>query len=257
MPKCADCRMLAGNRCKAWDVAFETFDRTLPPHPYGGCVVPIVEDYLPSIKTGMRVLDIGCGTWGLIKAHCENVGAKYEAIDVERYYYGKKSICTRLENLSDLSFPDDSFDVIIGNQSMEHWAENGCSLEWGLYQCFRVCRTNGRVLLNVPIHFHGTKTFLTGDHRSLQGLFARYSKNVSWTEWGRPSDPLPSFYAHPGYRRLRSKPAYVLDIQAVKDRATEYAGTSKRGHRSYLLKRLSIYPLSYNLYLAARKYLGK
>ena len=116
--------------------------------------------------------------WDRIKSHCERVGRRIEAIDIDTEYFGKKTNATRIENLAELSFGDDEFDFVIGNQSMEHWAEHGCTLGFGLYQCFRVCKPGGKVLLNVPIHFHGTSEFMLGKLGRLGRLFARFSNTV-------------------------------------------------------------------------------
>ena len=103
-------------------------NRPLPPAPLGSCMLPIVESYLAKISSGMRILDIGCGSWSRIKRHCDSVGATYEGIDVLESYFGLPTVATPLENLADLSFPDNTFEVIISNQAMEHWGEFGCSI---------------------------------------------------------------------------------------------------------------------------------
>lgn len=247
MPKCSECKMLVGNECSAYTKAKETLGRELAPPPLGACMIPIVENYLHSIAGGMRVLDIGCGSWNLIKSHCETVGAHYEGIDVQTEYSGKKTVATRIENLAELSYADEDFDLVIGNQTMEHWAENGCTLKWGLYQCFRVCKLQGKVVMNVPIHFHGTKQFLLGQMKTLQKLFAPFSGNVVFQEWGNPSTPIPEFYPHPKYWALRNKPAYVLDIQAIKDRDLPNGYSNFGASRGYLMRLLN-YPFSYNIY---------
>lgn len=100
MPKCSECHMLVENQCFAYFKALETLGRDLPPPPIGACMIPIVENYLLLIKSGMRVLDIGCGSWDLIKSHCEQVGAHYEGVDVQNEYFGKKTVATRIENLA-------------------------------------------------------------------------------------------------------------------------------------------------------------
>lgn len=247
MPKCADCIMLVDSQCSAYQKALTTLKRPLQPPPLGACMLPIVDNYLGFIEKGMSVLDIGCGSWDLIKTHCEKVGAYYEGIDTCADYFGKETVATRIENLAELSFLDNSFDVVIGNQTMEHWAENGCTLKWGLFQCFRVCKPNGRVLMNVPIHFHGTRTFMLGNLEKIKRLYSPFSTKVSFYNWGYPSNPLPSVFSHPGYKKLADKPAYVLDIQAVKDRPLPN-GYNNRGAKSGVMAEIFNYPISYNAY---------
>jgi SAM-dependent methyltransferase len=249
MPACVQCHMLIGNQCSAYAIAEKAQGRKISPPPLGPCHIPIVEGYLSSVKEGMRVLEVGCGAWDRIKSYCEEVGAHYEGIDAETEYLGRKTVATRTENLAELSFPDEYFDWVIGIQTMEHWADNGCSLRWGLYQCFRVTKPGGRVCMNVPIHFHGDPVFLFGDFEVLRNLFAPFSSQVSFENWGHPSGPISSWTKYPGYRRLCDKPAYNLDIQAIKDSPLPI-GYSNRGARSGLLAHALNYPFSFNVYRA-------
>lgn len=247
MPQCARCHMLVGGQCTAHTIARDTLGRDLLPPPLGACMIPIVESYLPFIKRTMRVLEIGCGSWDRIRSHCRDVGAHYEGIDPQTEYFGKRTVATRVENLAESSFPNEDFDLVIGSQTMEHWAEYGCSLRWGLYQCFRVCKPGGKVLLNVPIHYHGTREFSLGEMDALQRLFAPFSDAVSFEQWGTPTDPLPALWPYPGYWSLRDKPAHVLDIRATKDRPLP--GAYRKGFApSGRLAQLLNYPMSYNLY---------
>jgi len=247
MPACENCRELSDGQCRAYTRAKAMLRRPLSPPPLGACMIPITEDYLLFIEKGANVLDIGCGSWNMIKDYCDEVGAHYEGIDVLTEYHEKKTVATRIENLAQLSFENEQFDLVIGNQSMEHWAEYGCNLSWGLYQCFRVCKPGGRVVLNVPIHFHGTRTFMLGRIDKLRKLFTPFSSQVTFNQWGKPSDPLPQVYPYPGYPLLRKKPAYILDIQAIKNRPLP-SGYNNHGATSGRLAEILRYPFSYNIY---------
>lgn len=247
MPPCSRCRMLQDGGCSAHALARKSLNRPIERPPIGACMIPIVEGYLREIQAGMSVLEVGCGTWDAVRSHCRKVGAYYDAIDSEVDYYGEPAIATRIENLSDLSFVDEAFDVVIGTQCMEHWAENGCSLRWGLHQCFRVCKHGGKVMLNVPIHYHGTRHFLLGDIGSIQRLFETYSTQVTLEEWGNPPDPLPPFYTYEHYWPLVGKHAYNLDIKAVKDRPMRQ-DSPRRWRLNRFLSRMVNYPLSFNMY---------
>jgi SAM-dependent methyltransferase len=255
MPSCAECKWLVGKRCSAYELAQAELKRPLPPPPSGACMIPIVEGYLAAIGSGARVLEIGCGAWTKIRAHCERVGARYEGIDTQAEYFGVKSAATRIENLASLSFADDSFDLVIGNQTMEHWAEYGCATEWGLYQCFRACKPGGKVLLNIPIHFHGTRNFLLGELGRIRRKFEPFSSQVTFEKWGSPCAPLPPLFVHPDYLLLRGKPAYVIDIQAVKDKPLP-RGYSNRWGMSGRVSQLFNYPFTYNVHRAVKKLSG-
>jgi SAM-dependent methyltransferase len=252
MPGCAECRCLSDGGCSAFAEAQAVLQRELPPPPLGACMLPIVEDYLSLIGPGMRVLEVGCGAWRRVRDHCEAVGARYEGINPEADYLGVATAATRLENLAALSDPAETYDVVLGTQTMEHWGENGCTLRWGLYQCFRVCKPGGRVLLNVPIHYHGTREFVLGDLDGLRRLFEPFSTRVTFTPWGRPPDPLPPLYPYPGYWTLRGRPAYVMDIQAVKDRPLP-SGYHNRGAVRGRVAEVLRYPFGYNVYRCLRR----
>ncbi len=208
--------MRKGDICTAHDIAMATLGRDIPPHPFSACVIPIVAQYCTMIKAGDTVLEIGCGTWSAIRDRCLAVGANYEAIDVAEYYYGKRSVATRIENLAALSFEDDRFDFVFGNQTLEHWAEYGCRTSWGLQHCFRVTKPGGMVALNVPIYFHGVSPFFNGDLTKIRRLFRNFSDAFELIEWAHDVAPLQPYFAHPTYPALQQSNAYVLDIRATK-----------------------------------------
>ena len=249
---CLQCNMYDRGSCRAWALAIDELKRTLPPAPLGSCMLPIVERYLAFMKPGMRILDIGCGSWSRIRRHCQEIGAAYDGIDVAETYFGVPTVATRLENLADLSFPDESFDVVVSNQSMEHWGEFGCSLRWGLYQCFRVCKLGGRIFLNVPIHFHGTKEFMLGQYGRLMNELLHFTEDARLEKWGHPSGEMPPVYPFPGYWRLAGSPAHILDMQLVKTRPTPLE-RRPRLQPSGRIAQLLRYPFSFNVYRVLHK----
>jgi SAM-dependent methyltransferase len=252
MPACQDCKWRKGTLCQAHEQAKEELKRPIPQAPTGACTIAIVESYLPEIKAGMSVLEVGCGTWSKIIDHCKKVGAKYEGLDVQSEYYGIPCVATRLENLAQLSFADEQFDLIIGNQTMEHWGEHGCTPEWGLYQCFRVLKPGGRVFMNVPIHFHGTKDFVHGRKENLKKMFGNFSKTIEMESWGDPTNPLPPYYPHPRFWALKNHPAHVLDIRATKDKSLPNHISNCLGFTGKLAQ-IFHYSFSYNLYRLIEK----
>ncbi len=252
MPDCRLCHELDGEICRAHAEAKATLKRPIPPPPIGACMMPIVRSYLKLIEPKHQVLEIGCGTWSPIKDQSERVGAGYEAIDVQEQYYGENVVATRIENLAALSYENDRFDIVVGNQTMEHWAEHGCTMEWGLYQCFRVLKPGGTLLLNVPIYFHGTKDFLHGRLDRLKALFSRFSGDCVFESWGQDPAPLPRFYAHPRFWALENRSAYILDIRARKDKALPRNVSNRLGLQGKL-GQLFHYSLEYNVYRLLKK----
>ncbi|MCS6775604.1 MAG: class I SAM-dependent methyltransferase, partial [Chthonomonadaceae bacterium] len=107
-----------------------------------------------------------------------------DGIDISPTYYGKPTIATRIESVEALSFPDQTFDLVVGNQTMEHWNESGCRTEVGLWQCFRVCKPGGKVCLNVPIHFHGSRIFVEGDLKAIEAMFRPFASDLQMQPWG-------------------------------------------------------------------------
>lgn len=252
MTDCIDCRMLLNGKCQAHVTAKKILKRSLPEPPLGSCFIPIVERYISVIKTRANVLEIGCGTWDRIKNYCIENNIEYEGIDTQKEYFGAPTVATRIENLAKLSYPDNSFDIVLGNQTMEHWAEYGCTLEFGLYQCFRVCKPDGLVMMNVPIHFHGTKAFMNGDLEYIKTVFDKFSDNIVFEKWGFQTTPLPPYFPHPGYKKLENRPAYILDIQARK-KSQDIPICTNRGALNGRLAQLLNYPISYNIFRLLRK----
>jgi SAM-dependent methyltransferase len=212
VPDCAACRAFDGERC----TAFQPEWPMSPVNRARACVVAIGEEYHALIAPGSRVLEIGCGTWSPTREHCARVGAAWDGIDINPTYFGAPTIATRIESVEDLSFPDATFDLVIGNQTLEHWNEFGCRPEVGLWQCFRVCRPGGLVCMNVPIHFHGSRLFVEGDLPAIEALFRPFADRLAISMWGRDRSPLAPVdliegYAHPGPRAT-----YVLDVRATR-----------------------------------------
>lgn len=255
MPACQTCDWNVDQSCTAYEAAKRELNRELLPAPTGSCIVAIVDDYLKHIQPGMRVLEIGCGTWSKTRDHCLKVGASFEGIDVQKEYYGVPCIATRYENLAKLSFSDEEFDIVIGNQTLEHWGEHGCTPEWGLHQCFRVLKRNGNLFLNVPLYFHGTKDFVHARLPKLKTLFARFSDDVSFEKWGYPSAPFAPYFAHPKFNVLKDKPVHILDIRAKKNRITLPPTRNWLGF-SGKLAQIFHYSFSYNLYRLRIKLFG-
>ena len=86
MPDCNACAYLAGSTCtalpKEWPV--------IPVNLVRACVIAICQEYSRLIATGMRVLEIGCGTWSPIRQHCRQFGSGLgvEQRKLQTIYYG-------------------------------------------------------------------------------------------------------------------------------------------------------------------------
>jgi SAM-dependent methyltransferase len=100
---------------------------------------------------GKRVLDIGCGLGGKSVAYAE-AGAVVTGVDIDPRHAGGASRYARkmgspvevaTGDASDLPFLEDSFDIVIANDSMEHFARPAEALG----EFARVARPGGSVFL--------------------------------------------------------------------------------------------------------------
>jgi len=122
------------------------------------------------------VLEIGCGARSAIREGLSQQ-ARWEGIDVQETYYGQPSPATRIASVSSIPFPDESFDYVVADQSIEHWYEFGVGLRTGLLEVARVLRLGGTAHLNAPMAFHGHPLFRRAD---LDGALALRSCRGSW-----------------------------------------------------------------------------
>ena len=209
MSNCIECSWLDGQRCSAFPDDWPD----VPINHVRACTVAINRKYCEQIRPGHRILEIGVGHWSPVREHCLESDAQWDGIDVEKSYLGKPTIATRIESVERLSFDDDVFDFVISTQALEHWSENGTRVELGLWECFRVCKPAGWVLMNVPIHVHGSRGFVAGDVAAIRRMFEPYSSLVRMETWRKKSQPLPDVHLIPS-RFTRGEPAHNLDIYA-------------------------------------------
>jgi SAM-dependent methyltransferase len=77
--------------------------------------------------------------------------------------------------VADIPFADDTFDVVAGVQTFEHWAEESLGRqlkhEAGLSEAWRVLKPGGLLYLDAPIHLHGHEMFIAGDVDRIRRLF--------------------------------------------------------------------------------------
>lgn len=264
MPDCRDCRFLEDDRCSAVSCSSSGG----PVSDVRQCVLAIVEDYRTLVGAGLKVLEIGCGTDPAMRDHCRIAGAAWEGVDASAKYRGRASLATRVESVEDLSFPDEHFDLVIGNQTLEHWEESGCRLELGIWQCYRVCKVGGMLLFNFPVRFHGSRRFLEGDIESITKIFRSFSHEIAVEFWGRDKSPLKSVNRQkvvPHRFQGREKgDAFQVDLRVIRrdgipPRPTGYLVRSRNirdtlDHRlSYLCWRLYKNLASQALVWASRK----
>jgi len=132
-------------------------------------------DLVKQLDPSDRVLEIGCGSASYLRDHIAD-DKNWDGIDVyEKDSRGRKCIATRLGSVHSIPFENDAFDVVLSNQSIEHWFEYGVKLEQGLSEIARVLKVDGRAHLNFPFYLHGHPLFVTGD---LDGVLSFIDKEI-------------------------------------------------------------------------------
>ena len=126
----------------------------------------------------------------------------------------------------EIPFPDETFDLVFGNQTFEHWGEplpdgtSSPSYRECLDEIWRVLKPGGRLYLDAPIHLHGHEMFVAGDVERILALFdtAMWSGTVA-ERWRSDHAPLPRYPTPEGDARdaLRNVPSYdpavIADLQ--------------------------------------------
>jgi ubiquinone/menaquinone biosynthesis C-methylase UbiE len=115
-----------------------------------------------------RILDVGCGT-GLMLEHLKDLGQEPAGLDLHSlsmFYCKRRGIKKLIRgDVTALPFPDNSFDLILALDLIEHVEDDR-----GLLREFhRVCAPGGKVMITAPAH-----PFLWSDHDEALHHFRRY-----------------------------------------------------------------------------------
>jgi len=126
---------------------------------------------LANRDTPTTVLEIGCGAHSLVQQKL-SAPSTWEGIDVIEYdRKGRPSLATRKASVEDIPWPNSTFDVVLSNQSIEHWYEYGVGFQRALLEIRRVLRVGGCAVINFPVHLHGHRVFLVGDFAAIDQAF--------------------------------------------------------------------------------------
>jgi SAM-dependent methyltransferase len=187
-------------------------------------VVASTEAHLRDTR-GCRVLELGYARHSYGKTIVELCGGSWTGIEplIDRRRpaaLGSGSY----GHAGDIPFPDESFDLVFGNQTFEHWAEplpDGTvppSYRECLAEIWRVLKPGGRLDLDAPIHLHGHEMFVAGDVERILALFddTLWSGTVA-ERWRYEHAPLPRYPTPEADARdaLRNVPSY--DAAAIAD----------------------------------------
>jgi len=150
--------------------------------PWHRLLLPHVERLVP----GSEVLEIGCGRGGyalrIWRAGPRRlVSADFSAVAVAKATdflgsSGAGAVETCVEDIEHMSFPDNSFDVVISCETVEHVSDPGAAIR----EVARVLRPSGSLLLSTP------------NYLSLHGLYRGYLRagGRRFTEEGQPINNL-------------------------------------------------------------------
>ncbi len=145
--------------------------------PLRKCVTAAQEANLHSLN-GKDLLEIGFGKHSIPRLLVTGAGGTWTGIEPMMPRERPAAMGQGgFGHVADIPFPDASFDVVAGIQSIEHWSEplpdpdlkTGHAA--GLEEVWRVLRPGGSIYFCAPIHLHGDEMFIAGDMQRIRALF--------------------------------------------------------------------------------------
>lgn len=166
--------------------------------PLRKCVTAAIEANLRSLS-GKNVLEVGFGRHSIVRSLVKSAGGTWTGIDPSgpRRNEGRLG-CGGYGIVADIPFPDSTFDVVVGVQTFEHWAEELLGRQWGheagVSEVWRVLNPGGLLYLDAPIHLHGHEMFIVGDVDRIRGLFdAKLWTVLALEKWRQDYRPLERY----------------------------------------------------------------
>ncbi len=168
--------------------------------PVRKCVVAAQEAHLHSLA-GKNLLEIGFGKHSIPRRLVTRAGGTWTGIDpsvrtIEKAKLGKGGF----GHAADIPFADGVFDIVVGIQSFEHWADPlpdpnlTSDHETGLREVYRTLKPGGAIYFDAPIHLHGHEMFIAGDIARIRGLFdSTLWQDVIIEKWRQVYDPLARY----------------------------------------------------------------
>jgi SAM-dependent methyltransferase len=172
--------------------------------PYGTplrkCVIASLEAHLHRTK-GLQTLELGFGRRSLAKHVIELSGGSWTGLEPGVAASGPVTLGSGgYGHAADIRFAAETFDLVFGIQSLEHWEEahalipQPATYEACLREVWRVLKPAGSIYFDAPIHLHGHEMFVSGDLERIRQLFdARLWNDVTLEKWRFEHEPLPSY----------------------------------------------------------------
>ena len=98
-----------------------------------------------------------------------------------------------------IPFHDNSFDIILCNQTMEHWFEYNITLKKALKEIHRILKPGGLLMINSPIYGHGDPRFLKGELNKIKKQFNKKQWNITLFEKVYPKEKIQ------GWKKIAAK----------------------------------------------------
>lgn len=172
--------------------------------PIRKCVSAAQEANLHSLD-GKAMLEIGFGKHSIPRQLVTSAGGTWTGIEPMMPRENEAALGRGgFGHVADIPFADETFDIVVGIQSLEHWAEPlpdpslEIGHEKGLAEVHRVLKPGGSIYFDAPIHLHGHEMFIAGDLPRIAALFG----DSLWTDvriqkWREDFAPLDR-YPTPG-----------------------------------------------------------
>jgi SAM-dependent methyltransferase len=148
--------------------------------------------------TGKSLLEIGFGKHSIPRQLVTGAGGTWTGIEPTIPRSNEAGLGKGgFGHVADIPFDDETFDVVVGIQTLEHWAEPlpdptlETGYEKGLGEIHRVLKPGGSIYFDAPVHLHGHEMFVMGDLDRIAGLFDRSMwADICFEKWRQEYNPL-------------------------------------------------------------------
>ena len=199
--------------------------------PIRKCITASLEKHLSPIQN-QTICEIGCGAWSFAKNIVEKNNCTWLGIDPVKYdSRGRKTIRTHQGTANSIPLPSNSVDIVLANQSLEHWYEYRTTFTSGFSEMHRILKLGGILIMNFPIHLHGHPIFLKGNINKIKHLWNPYMwSDIHFEEWRKDYKPLEVYQ---GWKLINNNiiakhnedtSTWIMDVVATKIDASNKIG---------------------------------
>ena len=168
--------------------------------PIRKCVTAAQEANLHSLYD-KNLLEIGFGKHSIARQLVTDAGGTWTGIEPTLPKSTKAALGKGgFGHVTAIPLPDDTFDIVVGIQTLEHWEEPlpnpslATDYAASFNEIFRVLRPNGSIYFDAPIFLHGHEMFIAGDIDRIRGLFdPALWRDVNIEKWREDHVPLERY----------------------------------------------------------------